>query len=330
MSKDKGGAEIPLEVFKAFRLELEGIERIRRLYKIYSTNGIFALKPVEPSSEKLFFAHRVIEYLRRRGFFGAVPYEKTIFGEPIYIKDGTGYVLTKWVEGRELNFDRTGDLLAAAGAMGELHRLGEGFSPGKGQWTRSLLGRWLSLWARAIEEMRLCARLEPYLEQLIQQAESALTLLSLNGDYHSQVQRAELKGNICHRDLVSHNFIQDYLGNVHIIDFEYCALEIPAADIGRFLRKALPQQGWDWSLAKDILRTYEESYPLMAGGKQMLLAYLTFPHEWWRLARRFSYHTGEPEHLEKVLTTLIAQDGDRKAFLQEMSGEFMRNGRIES
>lgn len=314
-----GSGEISGEVFRAFNLQPEGIEKTNRIYKVSSNRGVFALKQIEPNREKLNFAHSVIRHLRGKGLLAAVPYELTVTGEPLFIQGNLGYLLCKWVEGRQLNFSSIADLLQAVNLMAELHLKGEGYAVQTGCWQRNRLGTWLPQWVSASEEIRQCPYLGTLLNDLLSQAAEGLKLLTLGEVYQQEVELAERLGTLCHRDLVNHNFMLDNLGYLHIIDFEYCALELPVADLGRFLRKALPLQHWNWEVMQQLLNSYQTIYPISPGGIQLLRAYLTFPHEWWRLARRLKSSALTMAEIAKRVDLLKEKDRGRQELLQQLA-----------
>ncbi len=332
--------EVPREVFLAFNLRVEHLERVRKVVKVDTSTGSYALKRVIPAREKIQFAFRVVEYLNSKGFEAAVPFLLTKTGEPLYNQGEAGYVLSPWIEGKEADFKCREDLVLAADIMGRLHRAAVGFCLPEGEWVRNVLGQWPLRWKRGLEELRdlveervdaaaqdFFAVMRPILPELLRQGVQALELLNHRGNYLLQVEGARARRCLCHRDLVHHNLIIDRFGKVHIIDFEYCALELPVADVGRFLRKALPQTGWDWTKVKPLLRVYGEVYPLTAEDRWMLLALLTFPHDWWRLVRRYNEGVWPHNQLKQQLQCLVQSEQGRQIFLQEMAREIETVGR---
>lgn len=314
-----GAGDISWDVFQAFDLQPEKIVKTNRIYKVSGNRGVFALKQIESNRKKLYFIHSVIQHLRAKGLSAVVPYELTVAGEPLFIKDDFGYLLSRWIEGRQLDFSSSEDLLRAVNLMAELHVKGEGYAVTTGNWQRNRLGSWLSLWVSERKELCQCPFFGSMLKDLLNQADEALRLLNLRGTYQQEVELATRAGTVCHRDLVYHNFLLDNFENLHIIDFEYCALELPVADLGRFLRKALPQHDWNWDIVQQLLNSYQAIYPLSPGGMQLLRAYLTFPHEWWRMARRLMSGTLTKAEIAKRVDLMNKKDRGRKKLLQELA-----------
>ncbi len=322
---------VPQEVFEAFALQVEAFEQLKKgLYKVVTSSGDYALKPVAPSRERICFAVQVIQYLHNQGFTNAVPFLLTKTGAPLFITTGgSGYVVNPWLAAREANFNCQQDLILAASTMGKLHQAGRGFQPVPGEWKRDVLGSWAQVWQKALQELADFDTVYSVGEYLKQGAQ-ALKLLENGAVYQLQVAKTRREGNCCHRDLVFHNLLVDQAGEMHIIDFEYCAVEMPVADVGRFLRKALPPLGWHWPTAKLVLTAYEKHNPLTTAELTLILAYLTFPFEFWRLLCKL-----RGQDIKQLLKgqfddryqSLIAAEQQRQAFLQEMTAEIEFIGR---
>lgn len=307
------------QVFAAFGLKAEQAEQVRNILKVHTQSGDFALKETAPAPHKIAFAQRVIAYLHSNGFTRAVPFCLTAEGEPIFVNERTGYIVTPWIEGREANFCAWADLRQAVRTLAELHRAGAGFGRAESKlcrkenkvWTRNLLGRWPGQWVRALEELEKLPVARPFLEALVRQGKEALRLLAGQDTYRQKAAEGRERGTVCHRDFVHHNLIVNIQGEFQVIDFEYCALELIAADLGRFFRKSLPKAGWDWSRARKLLEEYQSIALLDRLDRRLVLAYLTFPYEWWRQAKRAK--------CVEELENLIRGERERQDFLREMA-----------
>ncbi|MHB1167453.1 MAG: CotS family spore coat protein [Carboxydocellales bacterium] len=342
------GGQVAREVFSAFGLQVEGLAQSRTAIKVYTPNGNYALKQVTPEREKVRFTYRVIEYLRAQGFTAAVPLLTTKTGAILHLQGADGYILSPWIEGREANFKWGEDLLLAAELMGKMHLASLGFNLPDGEWSRNSLGQWPQQWIKALEELaggleeleKLAEQAEQIvqaeqvqqnndqlptvrtiLSQLITQGRQALELLETKGSYRQQVEKAQHLGCLCHRDIVHHNLIIDSSNQIHLIDFEYCALELPVADVGRLLRKVLPGLGWDCSKLLPLLIVYHKVFPLTTYDRWLLLALLTFPHAWWRLLSRTQEGTWSATRLSHQLQSLIQEHQGRQLFLDELNRE---------
>jgi CotS family spore coat protein len=235
--------------------------------------------------------------------------------------------------------------------MGKMHLASLGFNLPAGEWSRNSLGQWPRQWVKALEELaggleeleRLAEQAEQakqivqaeqvhqnkdqlptvrtILPQLITQGRQALELLETKGSYRQHVEKGKNLGCLCHQDIVHHNLIIDSSNQVHLIDFEYCALELPVADVGRLLRKVLPELGWDCSRLLPLLITYHKVFPLTINDRWLLLALLTFPHAWWRLLRRAQEGTWSATRLCHQLQSLIKEHQGRQLFLDELDRE---------
>ncbi|HEX3032573.1 MAG TPA: phosphotransferase [Bacillota bacterium] len=319
MKRERSSSGVPVEVQKAFNVWPGEVQNAGRVYQVSCARGLFALKEVEPNREKLSFSCSVICFLREKGFLAAVPCEAASNGEPFFIHQDTGYLLSPWIEGKSPDFTSLHHLSTAVNLMADLHLKGQGYVPAPGRWYRSRLGRWPHEWSQGLEEIRRCFHFRAFISELERQGEHAITMLTSGAAYQTGVEQAGKDGTLCHRDLVHHNFLMDNLSNLHIIDFEYCALELPVADVGRFFRKSLPLHGWKEEVMEQLLGIYHSVHPLSCRDRLILRAYLTFPHEWWRLAHRILQGRVSRIEIPKRINALKDQDFGRVELLPKLA-----------
>lgn len=119
---------------------------------------------------------------------------------------------------------------------------------------------------------------------------------------------------ILHGDVAHHNFLRDYRGSLHLIDFDLICIGPPAFDYLQYANRILPSI--DWTFEKLIKHTQMKKY---VHGDAFLYA-LAYPadifREWNRLIREKSYT--DSVKLKQVIDLSIKQYYARKRFVDHL------------
>lgn len=87
---------------------------------------------------------------------------------------------------------------------------------------------------------------------------------------------------LTHRDLASHNWMNDSLGNLWLIDFETADYDLQVGDIWQIFSRILTEHNWDISLFDQLLTTYQQIRPLTDWERKTLIMLCSFPNEFFR------------------------------------------------
>jgi CotS family spore coat protein len=209
---------------------------------------------------------------------------------------GLRYTVMNWVEGRELDYGRAGDLETAAALIARLHRATAGFRPESAPKGRIAHGTWLERFrgrldqlSAFVDEVRGRRTLDSF-DQLflslapggIRAGGEALAVLA-SSEYRRVAEEARDRGAFCHHDTAHHNFLTGPSGT-WIIDFDYLLCDTPLHDVGSLMRRGLKARGWGAGAARAVLSAYAAEGDLPRGWARILRGFLRWPQELWRLS----------------------------------------------
>ena len=132
--------------------------------------------------------------------------------------------------------------------------------------------------------------------------------LLLSSEYPRLEEEARKVGSFIHYDVAARNFIiQD--GKAYLIDFDYCARDLPLVDLMRLMKRSLKYGNNAENKLKVIIEGYGRIYPMSKEQWEVLHALLLFPQKYWRLAQR--YFQNDPhrdnDFFKKRIRTAVAE-----------------------
>lgn len=155
------------------------------------------------------------------------------------------------------------------------------------------------------------------------QAQQALKQLVLCG-YQNLLADIALKDRVINR-LVRNNLRISEENQVICFRCCDCSVDLPVIDLGTLLVKAGRSLQWSHTSVRELVSRYERKYPLKRVELQVLLAFLTCPWSFYRLAARYYYNRTTwsigtyIERMERV----IAGESYRANLLAELEGEIL-------
>ncbi len=269
------------------------------VWKVFTEEGIYALKNSHLDEKRLFFIANALETLAKNGFFKYAHPISLAPGVPFYQHEAGRFCLSEWVDGEACDFNCPRHLLAAAKTLGEFHLYSRNIGSFHGAEGRVSYFCWPDKIASRtgdLEDFAFLARskkrrnafermyLDHY-ESFSAKARSARRLLLIS-DYSRLAKEAYAVKSFIHYDVAARNFIVQG-EDAYLIDFDYCTLDLPAVDLMRLIKRALK----DGYAAKEKLQTiltgYQTARPLTNSECRLIYALLLFPQKFWRLSQRY-------------------------------------------
>ncbi len=315
-----------------YNLETRTIKKVKNVYKIETEEAIYCLKIIKYNFKHFRFIMSAINYLQDREFHYIPTIIRTI-NDKEYVNVGENYAyLTKWIIGRESNYDNPYELELVSKKLAELHLASEGFNmnsaimePRIGWFT------WINVFktrkneiidfGKRINQKAYKDRFDNmYCECLsreIDRAEESIKNL-VNSDYYRIMDKEVIKKGFCHHDYANHNLI---ISNkeINVIDFDYCILDSSIHDVCSLLIRAMRHRKWGKRKAEIIINSYsnineidKEMYPLMR-------EFIRFPQEFWQigLQRYWEQQPWQEEIFINKLQRYIDDTEDRSEFIEE-------------
>lgn len=283
-------------LLQEFRLKPLHVQHIRKVYKVATPDGCFALKPTHLTREELEFIQSVLLHLTKEGF-PALPFRPTFTGELFMSVGDTRFLVMPWFDGGEANFDRLNNLDIGAKILALLHRTSEGFGLSSAPKARVYWGRWPKIWGRRLNQLeyfkalsglrrepfdRIYTRHVPY---FLNQARRAITALNAS-PYHWIVAEEKKKGYLCHHDFSARNLLLAPTGCC-LVDFDYCLCDLRLHDLANLMLRLLRHDKWQYTRARFALLVYHRQYPLSGGHLQVLHALLEWPQDFWQVGLQY-------------------------------------------
>jgi spore coat-associated protein S len=249
------------------------------------------LKKISNSEQTLKYIISAIRHLSKNGIH--IPsIIKTRSGADYAVADGTCYVLSEAVKGKNPSYDSVKELEIIIKGLAEFHAASRGFEVLPETKPKIHLGKWEEDLTAQLEDMRDFYNKEvsvngfneigkfiiaefPYFNK---RALSAIDSLH-SGEYVTWVEKANLQGSLCHQDFAAGNLILTPSGILYVLDTDGITIDIPARDIRKILCKVMKKIGkWDFELTKKIFKTYQSVNPLTPSEWRVVMADIKFPH----------------------------------------------------
>lgn len=319
------------DVYEAFGLQVLSTKEIQgNVWRLRTAGGDFALKRSYLLAKRLEFIDGAERKLQKNGFLYFAQPVATASGMPFHQKGDNLYTLNEWVDGVRCDFDDLTHLQKSAATLGKFHLLGRGVDAGCYRGARVSYFDWPDKLRQRSEEMEhfavLARRGKPtYFKRMYlsfyrpfrRKAEQARKQL-LTSAYGRLAAESERTGSFIHYDVASRNFIiQDA---AYLIDFDYCALELPAVDLMRLIKRSLKYGEESERKLDVILSGYCDQRPLYRDEAEVVCALLLFPQKFWCLGKR--YFEGEKdwdeETFAKRMHRAVAELEREEGWLEEL------------
>ncbi|MBQ7765607.1 MAG: CotS family spore coat protein [Lachnospiraceae bacterium] len=247
-----------------------------------------------------------------------------------YDRDGMGYVVKDYFEGRECSPRDTGDLKLAMQALAMLH---EGL-----YWPEDEMPKGLhrfDLKEDVARQNKGLKKIRSFIRGRGCKSEFELALLDAYNLFLAQALRAEeriakedfsdfyavveKKKQFAHGDFQYHN-VQFGKERSAILHFEKCQWDSRVRDVALFLRKTLEKADWDVGLGSSLLQEYEAINPLSDSERRQLFYRLAYPEKFRKIAN-FYYNSNKAfltgQYLSK-LENILRLEKSKDVFLHNV------------
>jgi CotS family spore coat protein len=303
----------------------------RKVWRLETAAGPFYLKKTKLTSAELNWINAVLIHLHRQGFDQTPLLMKTPNGDPFLQTAAGRYVLTPWLNGKELDFRTFMDLKQASVFLARFHLQSWGFvnppnavRSGWPDWPGQLAQRINQLTefcrlARSEKETAPFSRLylryfEPFYRQAILSCERLSTV-----PYPAIAATARQQSGLCHHDFSGRNILWTYDNRLALVDFDYCLQDIRIHDLINLLVRNLKHNNWRSDLARLILTTYHQTAPLAREELEVMQVLLAWPQDFWQIGLQYYIEKlpWPPERFLKKLQHRTQQRFERERFLKE-------------
>lgn len=247
-----------------------------------------------------------------------------------YDRDGMGYVVKAYYEGRECSAGEPEDLKLAMKALALLH---EELFCSQGSVLEGL--HRFDLEEDVARQNRGLKKIRSFIRSRGRKTEFELALLDAyplfleqagcveerirKEDFTEFYSNVEKKRQFAHGDFQYHNLLFGK-EKAAVINFEKCQWDSRVRDIALFLRKTLEKADWDVALGSRLMEEYEAINPLTEDDRRQLFYRLAYPEKFRKIAN-FYYNSNKAflsaQYMSKLQNILRLEDS-KKRFLAKV------------
>lgn len=269
---------------------------VKTVWKIFLKNSMICLKRLNQSQEKALFSVGAQNYIKNNGgYVPGVIVNKA--NETITCFNNELFVLYEWVEGKQLNFNKQEDFMAAIEGLARFHKCTKGYNaPEKARvstklakWPdqyRSMLNR-LNNWRDISSRKTGIDVYDAYLkwaDPIIALGKKAIQYLE-DSQYYVLSSPGSSAVVLCHQDYGKGNALLGPKG-ICVLDLDGVTFDLAARDLRKIILKTVENQGmWNEETMRDILAWYEKGNTLSLDEKKMVYIDTLFPHSFFGLVK---------------------------------------------
>lgn len=287
------------KICEMYGLKTNGVRRGRGSVFCDTNKGIFVVKELEMSEERLRFEYDIKNYIIQNSNIKTDQYEKTLNAELFVEVDNKKYVVKRWYQGEELSIRDQGELYLATKKLAQLHNV-----------INKVPSNIITKQIYASKEMPTLLRkrsiemkkVRSYIRDKGCWSDFELKYLKNFGQFYKQAAEAEqllmrlkidtlLKEDaeyfsICHGGYNQHNVLVS--GNeLYVVCFEKSGIGLQIQDLYNFLRKILEKNNWDLELGIKLLKAYDEEKNITNDEKRLLYIMFLYPEKYWKVANYY-------------------------------------------
>lgn len=306
-----------------YKINPLSIKKVKNVYKIECLDDNYCLKVIKYEFKHFYFILSAILHLEKRGFKD-IPHIIKTNNDEDYITFFDKYAyLTKWVSGRESNYDNPLEIELVSAKLAELHLYSEGFIINENMNPRIGWNRWIKVFnTRKNEILDFKKRINQkaykdefdkiYLANIneeVNRAERAIKGLA-NAKYYDVMMKEIFKGGFCHHDVANHNILIDDNYNFNIIDFDYCILDTSIHDLSSLIIRTMKNGKWDYKKCEKIIKSYSNVKEINDKKLKLMKEFMRFPQSFWQIGLQ-KYWEMQPWNEELFLNKLSKYLEDR-------------------
>jgi CotS family spore coat protein len=304
--------------FKVLDIRNESYKDKKGVWWIKTSEGMRILKKISNSEETLKFILHAVNHLQNNGIRLPKVF-KTSDGSNYTVINGTCYVLTEAIEGKNPSYTSPRELNSLVCELAKFHKASEGFSIPAESKPKYHLGLWIEDYKAQLEEINAYYKNELLLKDhdaigktlmkefpyFYERARKAIDGLS-GTEYSEWVAKAIRTGCLCHQDFAAGNLIMNASDSIYVIDTDSITVDIAARDIRKLLNKVMKKAGrWDTELTRTILNSYQSKNPLTPSQWRVVMLDLMFPHLFLGAVNKYIYKRDKEWSAEKYHQRMI-------------------------
>lgn len=290
-------SDLQKEISQEYEITVKNIIPFKDFFIIESSEGKRVLRKLNFSKERILFIHGAKEHLFRNNFYNIDRFICNKKGLPYLHIDGSNYVITDVIQGRECDLDKREDVIKSSIALAQMHISSRGYIPPEQSLIKDDLGKLPAQFIKRLEEIKRVKKaaqkekgnldylILQYIDYFYDLGEDAINSIK-KSKYDELVEITRKEKLFCHHDYTHSNII---IGDnkTSIINFSLCSFELKIYDLANLLRRKMRKCNWDINEAKVIVDAYRTVEPISEEEFLVMKIMLQFPQKFWRVINKY-------------------------------------------
>jgi len=331
------------EVLKNYDLRVKSFKAIATkpekggaIWKIETNLGPKSLKLLHRRPSRSLFSLGAQKYLVEDKHARVPKIFKTKNGKDFIEAGGKLWFVADWIEPlNPVSKDLEGTKKLCY-ALGEFHRLTQGYVPPKEAEIASRLHKWPKKYekiitrmdwfrhiAKAYKEMPASTHILSMVDKYQEQARKSLIRLN-NSDYFELIKKGNESWGLAHQDYGWSNG-QMGPGGMWIIDLDGVAYDLPIRDLRKLISgKMLELSKWDVTWVREMIKAYHKANSITPELYEILMIDLSLPNEFYTSMNEVLY---QPELLLKdsaLIKPVIDIENSKWKTLKEIQSDWRK------
>lgn len=311
-----------------YNLNASSVKSQGSIWRVTSPRGIFVLKRVKSSAERLWELFKNIKDIQDAGFETLAPLIPSKSGAPFIAIEQGFYILSPFYEGENPEFTNPNHLQQIAKVFGKLHQVAGALSLKENSRGQDFLFEYQKR-LTFLEELpvlitktkklnRIDRALLNWGEYFTNQARRSVTGLKKLAVSLNQPERC----GFCHNDPAPRNIII-WRNRWMLIDLDLWDYNPFIREFANLTTRALQINQWDLRIPVLLERSYSEERNFTIEERLILPYFFCFPQRFWRVcSQRFQEKLPWTEkHFQKLIWEIINSEKKRFRFLKTLLPE---------
>jgi CotS family spore coat protein len=335
--------QIALDVLKDYDFSVQSMEIVTTksdkggaIWKLETNTGPKSLKLLHRVPSRSLFSLGAQEYLVEVQKARVPAIIKTKNGENYVEAGGKLWFVAEWIESL---IPVSKDLEGAkhlCHALGEFHRLSQGYTPPQNAEVASRLLKWPKNYEKTVEkmdwfrnlaiayeEMPASATLLSVVDEFERQAKLSLEQLQ-HSSYFDLIEKGNTFWGLVHQD---YGWSNGQMGDngMWIIDLDGVAYDLPIRDLRKLISGTMSDLfSWDATWVREMIQSYHEANPISEELYDILMIDLSLPNEFYKNIKEVVY---DPElflneETKQLIQTIVSIDQTKWPVLEEIKNDW--------
>ncbi|MGL4738466.1 MAG: CotS family spore coat protein [Cellulosilyticaceae bacterium] len=288
------------ELIYQYDLNVKKYYYSRSNYYLVTPTGEYVLRKVNIPKEQIAFEYEVNAHLIENGLKNIDPIYLNKKKVPYAIYQDKIYVLQKYKEREEVNFQDVEDLKAVMGLLAKFHLAARGVTSE----TRSIeMAHMKNLYTYCEKRLYESKKIRRSLIDLSQKTPFEIMFLEGHGVYEELeelaiaqidkqmcerlIQSAKAKQTIAHNDYSYHCIEKQMDGPYMLSNMDSCNYNVQLVDLANVLTKVMQKNNWDIHLLQQLIDIYIAENSLSDEEIRLLKAMMIFPEKYAGICQKY-------------------------------------------